>query len=388
MLHLLLALQVVAQHDALRYDVTLVPSDTGTHLLGEVETVWRLGSTDPVVVRLDSSMRVVRVLVDGRPNTRLSRTMYARSTEDVLVPHQKAAGDTITTRIRYHGLAPGLVNAGGAGAAGRPTFFAAAEGKGAARWLPVPERPDTDRVTATFRIQVPLDHRAIAPGVMVGADTLPYEHAVWRYELRAAVPIATLAAAAGPYQVRAPPGADGPSVWLYTGSGRAEPLDGGDHLGPPWPQSWPFEVPVHVEAAVPDLVAAPGVVFHPEGSLAGARDQVAPRIALGNAKQWFGVAVVSAPGDGDLTAGLARHLATLALDPTLREPAVGGADGAERDMIRALGALRKSAGDSAFFQGLRDVVESHRDRPLTRSSFVSAMSRATGRTVDLPRQGR
>ena len=45
MLPILLALQVTApQHDALRYDITLVPSDTGTHLLGEVETAWRLAS--------------------------------------------------------------------------------------------------------------------------------------------------------------------------------------------------------------------------------------------------------------------------------------------------------------------------------------------------------
>src|SRR3954471_8537153 len=78
-------------HDALHYDITLVPSDTGTHVLGEVQTTWRLRSTEPVEMELDSAMRVVRVLVDGKPNTRLSRTLYARAEGAIEVPHQKQA---------------------------------------------------------------------------------------------------------------------------------------------------------------------------------------------------------------------------------------------------------------------------------------------------------
>src|SRR3954453_5463261 len=90
-------------HDALHYDITLVPSDTGYHVLAEVQTTWRLRSPEPVEMELDSSMRVVRVLVDGKPNTRLSRTLYARSEGEIEVPHEKPAGDTLTTRVRYHG---------------------------------------------------------------------------------------------------------------------------------------------------------------------------------------------------------------------------------------------------------------------------------------------
>src|SRR5882762_7888786 len=79
-------------HDALHYDITLVPSDTGTHVLGEVQTTWRLRSTEPVEMELDSAMRVVRVLVDGKPNTRLARTLYARAEGAIEVPHQKQSG--------------------------------------------------------------------------------------------------------------------------------------------------------------------------------------------------------------------------------------------------------------------------------------------------------
>ena len=62
-------------HDALNYDVTLVLGDSGRHVLGEVQTTWRLGSSQPIEVQLDSTMRVIRVLMNGRENTRLARTM-------------------------------------------------------------------------------------------------------------------------------------------------------------------------------------------------------------------------------------------------------------------------------------------------------------------------
>src|SRR4051794_5148658 len=73
-------------HDALHYDITLVPSDTGHHVLAEVQTTWRLRSAASVEMELDSAMRVVRVLVDGRPNTRISRTLYGRSETEIEVP--------------------------------------------------------------------------------------------------------------------------------------------------------------------------------------------------------------------------------------------------------------------------------------------------------------
>src|SRR5918995_6919943 len=183
MLSLLLALQAAtAQHDALRYDITLVPADTGSHLLGEAETTWRLVSSDPVAVRLDSSMRVVRVLIDGRPNTRLSRTMYGRSEDDVLVPHQKRAGDSITTRVRYHGFARASAKVG-VNHRGERTFFATGWADGAHFWLPVPEQPSVDRVLATFRVEAPVAQRVLAPGSLEKVDTLPYGHAVWRYAM-------------------------------------------------------------------------------------------------------------------------------------------------------------------------------------------------------------
>jgi aminopeptidase N len=178
---------VGAPHDALHYDITLIPSDTSTHVLAEVQTTWRLGSTRPVTMQLDSSMRVIRVLVDGKPNTRLSRTMYARSSTEVEVPHQKQAGDSLSTRVRYRGYPRGGLILG-KNAHGDRTVFADNRPDRAQYWLPMPDLPD-DKATVSFHIQVPLGHQVIADGKLEKIDTLPYGNALWHYNLDRPVPV-------------------------------------------------------------------------------------------------------------------------------------------------------------------------------------------------------
>jgi aminopeptidase N len=371
MLAILLALQLATpQHDALRYDITLVPADTGSHLLGEAEIAWRLVSADPVGVRLDSAMRVVRVLVDGKPNTRLSRTMYGRSADDVVVPHQKRAGDSITTRIRYHGLARGGAWVG-ANRAGARIFFASGQGDSARFWLPVTEATAFDRASASVRIQAPLAHHAIAAGVLEKIDTLPYGHAVWQYRMDAPAPVASLAAASGSYRVRALPrgecGADCPpiEIWSYD-DGAASPAVGerlaalvsryAERAG-----RYPYDRLAYVEAPVASPVAAPGIVFVPERRLAGGA-AVDSALARETARQWFGLAL-SPAGEEDrwITDGLASDLA-----------------GERREPIHRLRAL---LGDSLFSAGLVRFIEGHRQRPVTRADFLRAMSAAAGRDL-------
>jgi aminopeptidase N len=178
-------------HDALHYDITLIPSDTSTHVLAEVQTTWRLGSTKPVTMQLDSSMRVIRVLVDGKPNTRLSRTRYARSFTEVEVPHQKQAGDSLSTRVRYRGYPRGGLIIG-KNAHGDRTVFADNRPDRAQYWLPMPDLPG-DQATVSFHIQVPLGHQVIADGALEKVDTLPYGNALWHYSLDRPVPVYTVA---------------------------------------------------------------------------------------------------------------------------------------------------------------------------------------------------
>jgi aminopeptidase N len=393
MLPLLLVLQLApAPHDALRYDMTLVPADTGSHLLGETETTWRLVSPDPVIVRLDSSMRVVRVLIDGRPNTRLSRTMYARSEDDVLVPHQKRAGDSITTRVRYHGLARAGAKVG-VNRRGERTFFATGRGDGAHFWLPVPEQPSVDRVAAVFRVQAPVALRVLAPGSLEKVDTLPYGHAVWHYRMDAPAPIATLAVVSGPYEVRSlTPGRCGdgcPAVemWSYPGGGAP------GAPGRAWEMveffaaragRYPYPRLAFVEAPADSAVAAPGIVFRPEGSAgdAGAADS---SLALETARQWFGLAISpAAPEDRWIIEGLARYLASLWREPSGELVAAGRRDSLPEDLrgARALHRLRGIVGDSAFFAGLARFTRDRLNQPAARADFVRSMSAAAGRDLD------
>ncbi len=394
MLPLVLALQAVtAQHDALRYDVTFVPADTGSHLLGEAETAWRLASADPVIVRIDSSMRVVRVLIDGRPNTRLSRTMYGRSEDDVMVPHQKRAGDSITTRIRYHGLARAGAKVG-TNRRGDRIFFAAGRADSAHFWLPVPERTWLDRTAAAFRVQTPVAHRAIASGSLEKVDTLPYGHAVWHYRMDAPAPIASLAVAAGPYQVRSlAPGRCGDGcplveVWSYPGdAGRP------GALGRAWEMleffaaragRYPYGRLAYVEAPVAAAVAAPGIVFWPEGAL-GDGGPADSALVLETARQWFGLAISPAASqDRWIIDGLARYLAALWQDPSGGQVALAGRDPLPADLrgARALHRLRGITGDSAFFAGLARLTRDHPHQASTRADFVGAMSAAAGRDLD------
>ena len=194
-LALLLALQgplaaradtVKTTHDAIRYDILIAVSDTGAHFVGEVETVWVLGSDAPVVVPLDSAMRVVRVLIDGRENTRVHRTQYGRQDNIVYIPHDKKAGDTLTTRIRYHGTArDGLVVK--VDSSGNRTFFADNWPDRAHLWLPVQDHP-SDKAEVNFRVEVPLDLQVIANGTLIKVDTLARNRAAWQYRLSTRIP--------------------------------------------------------------------------------------------------------------------------------------------------------------------------------------------------------
>lgn len=194
-LALLLALQgplaaradtVKTTHDAIRYDILIAVSDTGAHIVGEVETVWVLGSDAPVVVPLDSAMRVVRVLIDGRENTRIHRTTYGREGNIVYIPHDKQAGDTLRTRIRYHGVASdGLVVR--TDSSGNRTFFADNWPDRAHLWLPVQDHP-SDKAEVNFRVEVPLGLEVIANGTLVKVDTLARNRAAWQYRLETRVP--------------------------------------------------------------------------------------------------------------------------------------------------------------------------------------------------------
>jgi hypothetical protein len=146
---------------------------------------------------------------------------------------------------------------------------------------------------------------------------------------------------------------------------------------------YPYARLAYVEAPVAAAVAAPGIVFLPEGSLAG--DPADSLIALETARQWFGLAVSPAGAeDRWVIDGLARYLATLWRERSGR-PAGGRKGDPRGEDVRgaaALHRLRRITGDSAFFAGLTRFTTDRLNQSASRSDFVRTMSAAAGRDLD------
>jgi aminopeptidase N len=411
-------------HDALHYDITLIPSDTGTHVLSEVQTTWRLRSTEPVEMELDSAMRVIRVLVDGKPNTRLSRTMYARSEGEVEVPHQKRPGDSITTRVRYRGLVrDGLIV--DTNQYGNRTIFADNWPDRAHLWLASQDHP-SDKATVAFHVQVPVEDQVIANGVLERIDTLPYDHAVWHYRMDTPISVYNMVIGIGRFaRTRLPDAACRLkcvplTVWTF-------PQDSAYAVSGPFRRAGqiieyysnligPFPYPnlAHVESTTRyGGMENATAIFYDEKRYR-TEDLGEPIVAHETAHQWFGDAVTEADwhhlwlsegfatylaalwrahadGDSAFRAGMQKHAADYfeskdtakpVLDPTASDlTGLLNKNNYEKGAW-VLHQLRGLVGDSAFFGGLRRYYSIYRDSTALSSDFARIMSQAAAKDLE------
>lgn len=376
-------------HEPTSYQITVVTSDTGAHLLGEVETGWRLRNVEPVVMQLDSTMRVIRVLVDGKPNTRLSRTMYARSGTEVVVPHEKAPGDTLTTRVRYHGIPAGGFRVG-PDRAGARALAGETAGNLARLWLPVPAG-EPGRAAVTWSVQASVDQRVAANGVLVKVDTLSYGHTTWQFRQDAPIPTDAFAVAGGHYAVTTLPRAgctkcEPVTLWTTPADSVAaaaspafrragEMVDWLSGLVGPLP----YAGLAHVASILPPAGhPGAGVVLWDEGRIHDG-SIVEREVAEATAAQWFGNAVSeSGPEAGRPAPAVAAYLAYL----WTRRDARGRSTEALTRPVAAIQGLNRTVGDSAFFRGLRRYLESNRNSTAPAGAFEQAMSEAAGRKLD------
>ena len=411
-------------HDALHYDITLIPSDTGIHLLGEVQINWRLRSTDVVEMQLDSAMRVIRVLVDGKPNTRISRTMYGRSEGWIGVPHQKQPGDTISTRVRYRGyVRDGLIMR--ENQYGDRTVFADNWPDRAHLWLPSQDHP-SDKATAAFHVQAPLSQQVIANGVLEKIDTLAYGNAVWHYRMDTPIPVYTMVVGIGRLaRTRLPDAACRVkcvplTVWTY-------PQDSAYAVSGPFRRAgqildyfsgliapFPYSSLAHVESSTRfGGMENSTAIFYDEKRY---RDKNVgePLVAHETAHQWFGDAVTEADWHHLwLSEGFATYLAALwqghaegdsAFRATMQRTATRVFDSKDtqqpildttaRDLLGLLNSnnyqkggwvlhqLRGLLGDSVFFTGLRRYYATFKDSTALSSDFARIMSQVAGRDLD------
>lgn len=412
------------EHDALDYDIQLVLPDTGGHIVGQVQTRWRIGSTEPIHVELDTAFRVVRVLMDGEAQTRLSRTLYGRDEAVVLVPHQRQAGDTLTTMIRYHGYPhDGLLI--GKNGRGDRTMFADNWPDRAHYWLPVQDIP-SDKATATFHVEVPAGYSAIADGTLQSVDTLTRGRTVWHYRIAEPVPVYTLVVGVAHFAVTRLPDAACAvrcvplSVWTY-------PQDSAYAVGGPFWRAgdmvdyfsrtigaFPFERLSHVESTTRyGGMENSTAIFYPEKAYGEAKLSE-ETVAHETAHQWFGDAVTEADwhhvwlsegfatyfsalwvGHADGDSAFRRTMREAAEDATTKNgvidqpivnPAIRNIDSVLSNNTYpkaawVLHSLRGLIGDSAFFGGLRDYYRRYRDSSALSQDFADVMSRSAGKDL-------
>jgi aminopeptidase N len=411
-------------HDALHYDITLIPSDTGTHVLGEVQINWRLRSTEVVEMQLDSAMRVIRVLVDGKPNTRLSRTMYGRSEGWIGVPHQKQPGDTISTRVRYRGyVRDGLII--GKNQYGARTIFADNWPDRAHLWLPSQDHP-SDKATVAFHVQAPLGQQVIANGVLEKIDTLAYNNLVWHYRVEKPIPVYTMVVGIGRLARTELPRAGCPvkcvplSVWTY-------PEDSAFALAGPFRRAggildyfskligpFPYSSLAHVESSTRfGGMENSSAIFYDE-KLYHKKTFKESLVAHETAHQWFGDAVTEADWHHLwLSEGFATYLAALwqrhaegdsAFGQSMRKAAeeIFESRDTQRPIIDAgatnllgllnsnnyqkgawvLHQLRGIVGDSVFFSGLRSYYAKYQDSTALSSDLARIMSAAARQDLE------
>jgi hypothetical protein len=148
-----------------REEVRIAVSDSGDHFVTEQQTAWRIQAPDTLVLLVDSTLRVVRVAIDGK------RSSWGRMGAEVVIPHQRAPGDTLVTRVRFHGAPNGH------------------------NWFAIP-RDTPDSAPLLLAVEVPPGTKPVTDGttqgVLEGIDSLGYGRTNWRFRFTQPVALTRL----------------------------------------------------------------------------------------------------------------------------------------------------------------------------------------------------
>jgi aminopeptidase N len=402
-------------HDALHYDIRITLPARGKVLNAEVETRWRLLSSDPLRVELDSALQVSRIGIDGGVVTG-----WRRTGDVITIPHGHQKGDTVTTVIAYSG-APrdGLIIRDSSGVR---TIFADNWPNRAHRWFPSQDYP-SDKATVTFRISAPKDYQVIANGDSTG--TLPEQRQfVHSFDMKRPIAVYTMVIGAA-HMSRTPMGEGGCAVrcvpvevWTY-------PADSAFAVNGPFRRAsrivdyftsvigeFPYTRLTHVQSStIFGGMENSTAIFYDEKAYR-TRRMSESTVAHETAHQWFGDAVTERDWTHLwLSEGFATYFAALwaehlggdsAMQATMRTAARGiyrspvtnhpiiDSTPNLLDLLNTnnynkgswvLHSLRGLIGDSSFFRGIREYYRRYRDSTALSTDFEAVMEAASGQDL-------
>lgn len=403
-------------HDALHYQVALQIPDTGSQLVGEAAILLRLGAALPIVLDLDARLDVDLATAGGS-------APWRRSGDQLVIPHTRQHGDTLTVRVRWHGAPPDGLRIG-TNRFGERTVFADNYPDRARRWMPVQDHP-SDKASISWRIESGAGVEAIANGVLQRVDTLPSGRLVWHYHHPQPVPTYVMVAGVAAFARQELPPAScavkcvPQAVWSYRGDSAyaitgpfrhtTSMLDFFSALIAPFP----YARLSHVESTtLYGGMENASAIFYGD-RLYEAKRLGEETVAHEIVHQWFGDAVT--PDDFThvwLSEGFATYFAALWAgvgysDIAFRTSMEGAADqirtskATEQPILGplpenlaailstnpyqkgswTLHSLRRVVGDSAFFRGVRRWYTAHEHGNARTTDFQAAMERASGQDL-------
>lgn len=404
-------------HDAVRYGITIRLPDSGSVVVGAVETRWKLLSSEPLRLELDSALTVTGVRLDNQP------AEWQRKGGLILIPIEGSRGDTTVSTVSYRGrVRDGLIIKGDS--ARNRTFFADNWPNRGHRWFPSQDHP-SDKAMVSFTVVAPPGLEVIANGILDGVDTLGGGHTRWHYHLNEPIPVYTMVLGAADFartplgeaacEIRCVP----VSVWTY-------PADSAWAVEGPFSNALemveffsrrigPFPYPglAHVQSStIFGGMENATAIFYDERAYA-THGLSEGTVAHETAHQWFGDAITEEDwthlwlSEGFATYGAALWAEHIGGDSALQavmEKAgrtIRQSAATERPVIDTtsnlmtllnsnnyqkgawtLHSLRGMIGDSAFFRGLRNWYSTWRDSTVLSSDFVKVMEQASGRNLD------
>jgi len=154
-----------AHSQVYREEVRIAVNDSSDHFVTEQQVFWRIQAPDTLVLLVDSTLRVVRVALDGK------RSSWGRFGREVVIPHSRSPGDTLVTRVRFHGAPNGH------------------------NWFAIP-RDTPDSAPLLLAVEVPPGAKPVTDGsvtaVLEGVDSLAYGRTNWRFRFAAPVALGNL----------------------------------------------------------------------------------------------------------------------------------------------------------------------------------------------------